>query len=92
MLEEQGRFEEALAHYVELANRSLGTSAPAEGLARVLYDLGRFRDARRVLDPLVSRPEPLPAAAVQMASVEAALGHYAEALGWFNRLGLEDAT
>jgi serine/threonine-protein kinase len=83
--EQNGDYEQAVAHYTkgaELAGKSPGFSA---GLACVHAYAGRRAEAERIRDALIERSRTAHVPAYALASISAALGDVEPAVEWLER-------
>lgn len=71
--------------YVELATRSPGSEIAALGITRVLLKRDRVDDARAVLAPLASKPNPSAGVARAMGQIDLVSGDFSKAERWFER-------
>ena len=85
LYEEQGRLDQALRTFVELAVCCPDGETVRLGLARVLRKLSRVGEARAMLETLASGAEPSSAVSIEMGQIELECGHYQEAERWFAR-------
>ena len=89
LLEREDRLDEALRQYAELATRAPRNETAKVGLARMLRKLGRGAEARALLEPIISQPEPSADALAEMGQIEEAAGNHDQAEQWFERIDLE---
>jgi mono/diheme cytochrome c family protein len=78
ILEVNDDLQGALGQFVELAARSGGMAPARVRLSRVLRTMGRIEDARAVVAPLGSRPEPGPEFRGERGLIFLAAGDYEE--------------
>jgi predicted Zn-dependent protease len=79
----------ALQEYTDLAIRSGGSEKATLGMARELRQLARVDEARTVLAPLASQPDPGPLVQLEMAQIELESGNYEEAERRFAQIQLD---
>ncbi len=88
--ENQNRLDLALEQYVELVALFPESTFANVGLARVLRKLNRTSEARVILEPLTSQPDPPAIAAIEMAQVELESGNCQEADRRFANADLDE--
>ena len=85
LFETQNRLDRALEQHSESVALSPASTVAKLGLARVLRRLNRTSEARDLLAPLASDPEPLLLVVLEMGQLELEAGNYQEAERWFAR-------
>lgn len=83
LFEDLDRPDAALDQYIELAKRAPNRRSAKIGLARVLRKLSCVGDARRILQPFATQPNPATDAATEMGNIELDLGNDKEAARWY---------
>ncbi len=82
---EASQYDQALQLLVRLAQRNPSNGNVLAGLAQVLRHLGRIDQARQVLAPAMSEPDPPAAVVVEAGQIELESAHYEAAHQWFLR-------
>jgi len=92
LFEDRCQFDRALPECVELAIRSRGSAPATIRLVRVLRAQGRLQEARALLTPFASAPQPAEAVLFEMAWIELESGNAAEAERRLRQLPFGEAT
>jgi len=85
LLEGQNRLREALELNRELVAMAPTNTSAKITLARLLRKSAQFSEARAIIAPLLSAPEPPAGLAIEMAQIEFESGNQEEAAAWFRR-------
>lgn len=89
LLEGQNRLREALQFNRELAAMAPSNASAKITLARLLRKSAQYSEARAVIAPLLSAPEPPAGLAIEMAQIEFESGNQREAAAWFEQANTE---
>jgi cytochrome c/Tfp pilus assembly protein PilF len=89
LLQREGRLDDDLARFQQLASRFPHNQETLVGLSRALRTRARIEEARSVLEAAAADAEPTSHVAFEMGQIELEAGEYAEANRWLKRV---DAT